>query len=74
MKKTILILLLAVFTITGFTGCKKDLNYKALIISGQNNHNWKISYPVLKQLLDQTGIFTTDTIRYPGEKRRYEHI
>lgn len=42
-------------------------NYKALIITGQNNHNWKASNPVLKQLLDQTGLFTTDIMITPGK-------
>ena len=39
--------------------------YKALILTGQNNHNWKASNPVLKQLLDQTGLFSTEIIISP---------
>jgi uncharacterized protein len=41
--------------------------YKALIVTGQNNHLWKVSNPILKQLLDQTGLFTTDIIITPGK-------
>lgn len=31
---------------------------KALIVDGQNNHNWKATTPVLKEYLERTGIFT----------------
>ncbi len=41
--------------------------YKALIITGQNNHNWKASNPVLKLLLDQTALFTTDIVITPAK-------
>lgn len=35
---------------------------KALIIDGQNNHNWKATTPVLKAALESSGIFTVDVI------------
>jgi|TARA_B100002052_G_C15877751_1_gene597755 type 1 glutamine amidotransferase len=31
---------------------------KALIVDGQNNHNWKATTPVLQEYLEQTGLFT----------------
>ena len=31
---------------------------KALIIDGQNNHDWKTTTPLLKQYLEETGLFT----------------
>lgn len=65
MKRQYLFLLLIAGLLTFFSACKKEANYKALIITGQNNHNWKASNPVLKQLLDQTGIFTTDILITP---------
>ncbi len=34
--------------------------YKALIIDGQNAHDWKGTTPVLKQLLEETGLFQVD--------------
>lgn len=43
-------------------------NYKTLIITGQNNHNWQASSPILKQILDDTGLFRTDIIQTPKEK------
>lgn len=39
-----------------------------MILTGQNNHNWKASSPVLKQILDQTSLFTCDVVVSPKEK------
>lgn len=55
-------------------GCEKapqstpvdKLPLKALIVNGQNNHNWKVSSPILKGLLEQTGVFEVDTATSPG--------
>ena len=30
---------------------------KALIIDGQNNHQWQLTTPILKQDLESTGLF-----------------
>jgi len=38
---------------------------KALIVDGQNNHNWKITTPPLKKLLEETGLFTVDVATTP---------
>jgi len=38
---------------------------KALIVTGQNNHGWKQSSPILKQILEQTGLFTVDIATSP---------
>jgi uncharacterized protein len=37
----------------------------ALIITGQNNHNWKTSSTVLKQILEETGLFKVDIVISP---------
>lgn len=34
--------------------------FKAVIVSGQNNHNWQVSHKVLKLILDNSGMFDTD--------------
>ena len=39
---------------------------KALIIDGQNNHDWKATTPILKSLLEQTGLFTVDVATSPA--------
>jgi type 1 glutamine amidotransferase len=39
--------------------------YKALIVTGQNGHDWKGTTPVLKKLLEETGLFTVDVAVSP---------
>lgn len=38
---------------------------KALIIDGQNNHNWQATTPVMKALLEQSGRFEVDVATSP---------
>ena len=38
---------------------------KALIVDGQNNHRWQVTTPPLKQLLEETGLFTVDVATSP---------
>lgn len=40
---------------------------KALIIDGQNNHAWKDTTPVLKQELEETGLFQVDVATAPAK-------
>ncbi len=63
--KKLYILLLFAGLLTMFTACKKEGNYKALIITGQSNHDWQASNPVLKLLLEQTGLFKADVTVTP---------
>ena len=38
---------------------------KTLIITGQNNHAWKVSSPVLEQILDESALFEADIATSP---------
>lgn len=38
---------------------------KALIVDGQNNHDWKGTTPLLKKYLEGTGLFTVDVATTP---------
>ena len=38
---------------------------KALLIDGQNNHDWKTTSPYLKRYLEETGMFTVDIATTP---------
>jgi uncharacterized protein len=38
---------------------------KALVVDGQNNHNWKETTPHLKKLLEETGLFSVDVATTP---------
>ena len=38
---------------------------RALIVDGQNNHAWQETTPVLKKLLEETGLFQVDVATSP---------
>src|SRR5713226_3896820 len=38
---------------------------RALIIDGQNNHDWSHTTPVLKKILDDTGLFQVEVLTTP---------
>jgi hypothetical protein len=40
----------------------------ALIIDGQNNHDWKATTPVMGKLLEASGLFTVEVATAPGGK------
>jgi type 1 glutamine amidotransferase len=65
MKKQYLLLFVFAGLLAVFSACQKSASYKALIVTGQNNHNWKASSPILKQLLEQTGLFTAEIVKTP---------
>jgi uncharacterized protein len=65
MKKHYLLLIIIAGLLTLLSACKKESGYKTLIITGQNNHEWKISSPILKQILDETGLFSAEIIQTP---------
>ncbi len=39
--------------------------FQALIVDGQNNHAWQQTTPVLKRLLEETGLFAVDVATTP---------
>ena len=55
--------LLAVVALVGPTAAAEKL--KALIIDGQNNHNWRATTPVLKDILLQSGRFEVEVATSP---------
>ncbi|MCI0334209.1 MAG: ThuA domain-containing protein, partial [Planctomycetes bacterium] len=38
---------------------------RALIVDGQNNHEWKVTTPILRRILDSSGRFTVDVATTP---------
>lgn len=40
-------------------------SFKALIVTGQNNHDWHINTPILKKILTNSGLFHVDIIKSP---------
>ena len=65
MKRQYILLLIAAGLITILSSCNKKAGYNALIITGQSNHNWQASNPILKLLLEQTGLFKADILISP---------
>ena len=65
MKKQYLLFIIAAGLLTFFSACKNESGYKTLIITGQNNHDWKTSSPILKQILDETGLFSSEIMITP---------
>jgi uncharacterized protein len=65
MKKQYLLIFVFAGLLAVFNSCQKSAAYKALIVTGQNNHKWETSSPILKELLDQTGLFSTAIIKTP---------
>ena len=66
----VLIALLVVVLCFGLVGCVSPTPtdrafLKALIVNGQSNHDWKTSSPILKQTLEQTGLFKVDIATSP---------
>lgn len=62
--------LVMLFTAALFTVSARgadDPKIKALIIDGQNNHNWRATTPVLKAALESSGLFIVDVATRKGE-------
>ena len=55
---------LAVFCLVGTTS---GAPMKALIVDGQNNHDWKKTTPVLKKVIEETGLFSVDVATSAGK-------
>jgi type 1 glutamine amidotransferase len=51
--------ILAGWTLLPVAAAKSE-KVRVLIVDGQNNHNWRATTPVLKQVLEQSGRFTVD--------------
>ena len=41
--------------------------YKALVVDGQNNHKWQEMTPLLKEILEDSGLFTVDVATSPAK-------
>ncbi len=64
MKKILILAVITAGLLAAIPGCKTNQN-RALIVTGQGTYNWEASYPVLKTILDETGLFKTDVVITP---------
>ena len=60
-----LIRILAAFAIIPMLFACSPKPMKALIVSGQNNHNWRVSHIAIKEILDNSKMFSTDIALTP---------
>jgi len=54
--------------LAAMAGSSSAAELKALIVDGQNNHNWKGCTPMIEQILEETGLFEVDVATAPGGK------
>ena len=40
---------------------------ETLIVTGQNNHNWQVSSVVIRQILENSGLFAVDVATSPDK-------
>ena len=68
MQKIIMITaILAIFSIAIINlSCSREPSLNALILTGQNNHNWQGSSVALKQILEKSGIFAVHISTSPA--------
>ncbi len=59
--------LLASFALALATAATAADKIKVLIVDGQNNHNWKMTTPVFRQILEEPGRFTVDVSTAPAK-------
>ena len=66
MKKILLSIVILTGIIVSTNSCKEEAKYKALIVTGQNtSHDWTVSAPILKQILESTCLFSIKTATTP---------
>ena len=65
MKKHTVTAVLAMVILFAACGRAAEPPLKAVIVTGQNNHGWQTSSPIIKQILEQTGLFTATIIQSP---------
>ena len=66
-RKSIFHSLAILLTIFILSSCGGSAKYKALIINGQNNHKWEVSSPIIKQILENSGLFSVKVATSPKQ-------
>ena len=57
-----------VLVAAGLPAAAAEPALKCLIVDGQNNHNWQETTPIMKKILEETGLFTVDVATSPDKK------
>ncbi|MDR2385921.1 MAG: ThuA domain-containing protein [Tannerella sp.] len=67
MKKKIIACLAAMSVMGVFCYSQTNMPIKTLIVTGQNNHAWEVSHAVIKQILENSRLFTVDISLSPPQ-------
>jgi type 1 glutamine amidotransferase len=67
MIKKSLIISAVLFSLCTSSCSQGNKPLKALIVTGQNNHVWEVSHVALKQILENSGLFTVDIALSPAK-------
>jgi type 1 glutamine amidotransferase len=68
-RSTFLRTVAAALVLPAFVSCSQAADkIRVLIVDGQNNHNWKETTPVLRQILEHSGKFAVDVATTPPAK------
>lgn len=66
MKRKLSVCLTAL-SLFGVLGCSQaNRPIKTLIVTGQNNHAWEVSHAVIRQILENSGLFAVDVAKSPA--------
>lgn len=52
----------------------ENTGLKAMIVTGQNSHDWKVSTPIIKQIVENTGLFTVDIVESPASGKNMDQF
>ena len=63
--KKVIVLIMTLVVLCAAPHAQGAPKLRALIIDGQNNHAWKLSTPVLKEILESSGRFQVDVLTSP---------
>ncbi len=67
LKRFTIALVLSIVSTAIFAAAAEAVPLKALLVTGQaRNHDWAATTPVLKKLLEDTGLFAVDVVTSPG--------
>lgn len=55
------------FLFAGSSTARAAAPLKVLIVDGQNNHDWKSTTPVMKRILEESGVFAVDVATSPAQ-------
>jgi len=69
LTKSLVVAIMAVMVLAGLGYCEPAYKpyLKAMIVTGQNNHDWKASSPIFKQILEDSGVFKADLATSPDK-------